>query len=407
MQAHLLVIAGADQGRSFPLEDGQSVVIGRGESTTTQLRDPHVSRTHCQVQVDGGTYQVIDAGGKGGTFVNGKQIQKHDLSPGDVIRVGNTEFRFQLEAAGEQSTMVGPSPIARPAVKSPPLKDLVGQTLAHFELKRVLATGSSGMVFLARDTEKNRQAAVKVLFPDLATDEEAMQRFVRAMKTMLPVKHENIVELFAAGKNGPHAWYAMEYVEGEPLTETIERIGTAGMLDWRHAFRVAVHIGRALQAAFEHQIIHRNITPQNILVRNSDKCTKLGDLMLAKALEGSQSRQVTQPGQLVGDLSYMSPERTRTGSTIDCRSDIYSLGATVYALLTGRPPFEGESLPTLITRIRDEEPQKPKKFQLAIPDLLEGVVLKMLAKRPQDRHQTPEQLVADLDRVGKYQGITA
>ena len=154
-----------------------------------------------------------------------------------------------------------------------------------------------------------------------------MQRFIRAMKTMLPIKHENIVALYNAGKAGRYAWVAMEYVDGESLTQVIQRIGAAGMLDWQNAFRVAVHIGRALECADEHKIIHRNIMPANILLTH-DKIAKLGDLMFAKALEGTAAEQITRPGQLVGELAYMSPERTRGTSDIDGRSDLYGLGAT-------------------------------------------------------------------------------
>jgi serine/threonine protein kinase len=177
------------------------------------------------------------------------------------------------------------------------------------------------------------------------------------------------------------------------------------MLDWRHAFRVAVHIGRALETAYEHQIIHRNITPQNILLRKSDRVAKLGDLMLAKALEGTLARPVTQPGQLIGDLVYMPPERTRTDVPVDCRADIYSLGATVYALLTGRPPFEGDSLPQVVSKIRQAEPVKPKQYQLAIADRFQDCVLTMLAKRSEDRYETPSKLLLDLDRIARYENI--
>jgi serine/threonine-protein kinase len=128
--------------------------------------------------------------------------------------------------------------------------------------------------------------------------------------------------------------------------------------------------------------------------------------MLAKALEGTMAQQVTRPGELIGDVAYMSPERTRGGADVDSRSDIYSLGATAYALLTGRPPFEGNSLTDTIAKIRNAEPAKPKKFQLSIPDMFEGVVLRMLAKRPEDRFQTPAQLVTDLERVAKFQNVT-
>jgi serine/threonine-protein kinase len=199
----------------------------------------------------------------------------------------------------------------------------------------------------------------------------------------------------------------MEFVDGESLTQVIQKIGTAGMLDWGNALRVAIHIGRALQFAEQHQIIHRNIQPANILIQHSDKLTKLGDLMLAKALEGTQSEQITRTGELVGDIVYMAPERTRgVQGNVDGRSDIYGLGATVYALLTGRPPFDAGSLPETIMQIRNAPPVNPRKFQLSIPDMFEGVVLKMLAKRPEDRYQTAASLLSELERVAKYQGVT-
>jgi len=287
------------------------------------------------------------------------------------------------------------------------LADLAGKTLAHFEVGSIIAKRQSGVVFKARDTKENRDVALKVLKPDFSKDEDDMQRFIRAMKTMLPLRHPNLVALYGAGRTGNHCWVAMELVDGESLTQIIHRIGMAGMLDWRYALRVAIHIGRALAFAQEHSIIHRNITPQNIMVQNSDKLAKLGDLMLAKALEGTNAEQITRPGELVGDVHYMSPERTRgNADEVDGRSDIYSLGATTYALLTGRPPFEGGSLVEPITKIRQAEPVKPTKFQLTIPGLLEGTVLRMLAKRPADRFQTAAEMLADLERVAKYQGLT-
>jgi len=227
------------------------------------------------------------------------------------------------------------------------------------------------------------------------------------MKTMITVRHPNLVELYAAGITDGYCWAAMEFVDGESLTKVIERIGIAGMLDWHETFRVAVHVARALAVAAEHKIIHRNVTPQNILRRSSDKVTKLGDLMLAKALEGALAQQVTQPGELLGELPYMSPERTLgdPDAPVDCRSDIYELGATLYALLTGRPPFEGPSLPKLVKDIREVRPKSPRSYHMAIPEAFEDVVLKMLAKRPGDRYATPGRLLADLESAGRYHRI--
>ena len=179
------------------------------------------------------------------------------------------------------------------------------------------------------------------------------------------------------------------------------------MLDWREVYRVAVHIGRALHEAHQRKIIHRNVTPPNILRRHKNKVCLLGDLMLAKALEGSLARQVTQPGQLIGDVPYMSPERTRDQLGVDHRSDIYGLGATLYALLIGKPPFESNSLPDLVRQVRQDEPRKPREFQLSINDLFQDAVLKMIAKQPADRFQTPAEMLRELERIGRYNNLEA
>jgi serine/threonine protein kinase len=391
----------------FTLEDGQSLQIGRGQESQTRLTDPRVSRKQCVLQVDGGKFVLFDSGSQSGTHVNGTRITQHELQAGDVVRIGGTELRLQLDLPEEAST------VAAPAVSQPkplpsiaPLKDLVGKSFQHFTIQKVLASGASGMVYLGTDTKENRPTAIKVLWPEASQREDELQRFVRAMKTMINVQHENIVQIYAAGKSGPYCWVAMEFVDGESLSHVIQRIGTAGKLDWRNAFRVAVQIGRALEKAFEHQIIHRNITPQNILLRHSDKAAKLGDLMLAKALEGTLAQQVTKRGQLVGELVYMPPERTRADAEVDCRSDIYGLGATCYALLTGRPPFEGDSVPEVVSKIRQAEPAKPKEFQMSIDGRFQDCVLKMLAKRPEDRYETPSKLLLDLERIGRYDNIT-
>jgi serine/threonine protein kinase len=406
MLAQLKVITGPDQGRIFPLEQG--LVVGRGQETDTKLKDPQVSRVHCRINIDGGKAVLVHSSKTSDTLVNGQRATNHELKPGDTIQMGSTQMRFELEGTPEASTLMVSGPPPKPtAVKAEKLGELVGQTLSHYRVDSTLARGQAGMVFLAHDTQDEKEVALKVLWPEFARNEDEMQRFVRAMKTMLPIRHPNLVALYGAGKTASYCWIAMEYVRGESATAVIDRIGTAGMLDWRNALRVAIHVARGLNFAQQHHIIHRNIRPSNILIQESDKLTKLGDLMLAKALEGTLAEQITRPGELVGDVAYMSPERTYGGSaTVDGRSDIYSLGATVYALLTGRPPFSTVSLAETIQQIRSDEPAKPKKFQLAIPDVFEGTVLKMLAKRPEERFQTAGELLAELERVGKFQGLS-
>jgi serine/threonine protein kinase len=437
MIAQFVVISGPDQGMVIPLLVDQPLLLGRGQQAQIQLQDQFVSRLHCQIELRAGHIFVTDRNSAGGTFVNGQRIVERKVTPADVVHLGETRLRLQLkgEAVSDGPTLnpdalALPLPIALPdnpsvstatTIPPPPspsrsrmtilprdrLGELTGRTVGHFKVAQVLGKGQSGLVFQAYDLDSGRQVAFKVLWPEFSKNREEIQRFIRAMKTVLPLRHPNLVALYGAGKKEGYCWVAMELVEGESLTQVLQRIGVGGRLDWRHAYRTAVHLARALAYAHEHQILHRNLTPQNVMVRESDKVAKLGDLMLAKALEGNLAQQLTRPGEVLGDIRYMSPERLEGMTHIDHRSDLYSLGALVYALLTGHPPFEGSSLVDTIIKVRSSEPVEPRKYQLGIPDGLQGAVLRLLNKRPEDRYQTAAELLAHLERVGKFQGVTA
>ena len=390
MTMRLVVVSGPDKGQTYPLSSGQNVTVGRSQDASIVLSDPYASRVHAALQIGESGVTLQDQESAGGMYVNGERVPEAKLSHGDTIRLGESELRFESAASSSSQTLVTPaeSPARATPANEDDLAQLVGEKLHRYEIKQEIARGQTGMVFLAEESEKNRSIALKVLWPEISKNEEEMQRFIRAMKTMLPIQHENLVHIYNAGKHGRFCWVAMEYVDGEPLTTIIDRIGTLGMLDWRYAYRVAVHLARGLEAAFEHQVIHRNITPQNVLVRESDKVAKLGDMMLAKALEGALASDITRPGQLIGDAPFMSPERTQGAADIDGRSDIYSLGTLIYALLTGRPPHVADSLPELILKIRKDSPEPPTKHQLSIPGLFEGAVLRMLEKRPKTDSRT-------------------
>jgi hypothetical protein len=253
MVGRLEIVTGPDQGLVIALHEGQAVILGRGQIIVTGLRDPGVAPVHCQVQVgpDGAT--LADAGtAPQGTLVNGQRLAgTRALQPGDVIALGGTQVRF-VPAGGLQSTRVVPLPSSRAVPPAPPprpvaaaaaddsepphqptqarpprpsggyrpvlepgqsLAALVGQCLARYQVEKVLARGQSGMIFRARDFERDRVVALKVLNPEFSQNEEEMQRFVRAMKTMLPLCHPNLVTLYGAGRVNNLAWVAMEYIE--------------------------------------------------------------------------------------------------------------------------------------------------------------------------------------------------
>jgi serine/threonine protein kinase len=407
MVGYLRIVAGPDEGQTIDLEAGLKLIFGRSDRADVQLKDLQASRLHCELRVgEDGTPTLVDLSSAAGTKVNGQAIREQVLHHGDTIRLGATELRLHLNRIPDASRLVAAQKPARELQAGSPA-DAVGQTISHFTVLDVLAKGKTGMLYKARDTRDDKDVAFKLLFEGFADDEEDLQRFVRAMTTAIALKHPNIVALHGAGKHGRRCWLAMEYVDGESLTKVIERHGSAGMLEWPDALKVAAQVARALEAAHAQQIIHRNVIPENILIRRGDGAAKLGDLMLAKALSGIKATPITRPGQLVGDLVYMAPERTREDATVDARSDLYGLGATLYALLTGRPPFAGKSLVETVSMIRQAAPVPPKQFQPAVPDALQDAVLKLLAKRPEQRHASAAQAARELERIAREEGVEA
>lgn len=409
MSLQLNVVAGPDAGRSFTLQASDDSILGRGQNCLYRLNDPRASRSHAFIKLEGDRATIVDNGGSGGVIVNGSPVQSHVLKLGDVVQIGDTKLRLQmgdfpLDVA--LAAMAGADTVSPPvAPTSDVLAALANTKLAHFEIGPVIGKGRVGMVFHATDMKDNRPVAFKVLIPEFSKNDEEMQRFIRGMKTAMPLKHPNLVATYGAGKTGDHCWIAMEYIAGENMTQIIERIGVAKQLDWKRAFHTALSLARALDYAHGEGIVHRNLTPTNVLRDAASKTVKLGDLMLAKALEGTASDEITRPGELVGEVEYMSPERTRGTKEIDARSDLYGLGALTYALLTGQPPCTGKTLVERVTRIRQVVPEKPTKFQMSTPSTFEGVVLKLLAKDPKDRFQSAKEVIGELERIGKYNNV--
>jgi serine/threonine protein kinase len=410
MGLHLLIIAGPDKGRAFPLTPDDWLLLGRSRATETRLSDPHVSKVHCKVEWTGGKVIVTDQDSTGGTFVNGRRVTQQLLQPGGVIRIGETQLVLQednapADPAEGQTVQLAAGAVSPGAARPDMLGELTGKTLSHYVLGPVVARGTSGTIYRAQDTQNNREVAVKVLAAEFVRDDEAVQRFVRAMRTMLPLRHPNLVALYGAGKTGAYCWCSMEYVEGQSLAQLLARTGQSGVLDWRHGLRYAVHVARALGHAHRNAILHRNLTPNNVIVRTSDQVAKLADLMLAKALEGIMAEKITRPGEILGEVHYMSPERAASTGQEDARSDLFSLGALTYALLTGRPPFEGTSSVDTLLLIQGAEPVPPRQRQPGIPALVEEAVMKLLQKRPEDRYQTAAEALAALEGVASANGV--
>ncbi len=406
MSKKLVVLAGPDEGRVFALGT-EPVLLGRSRATDTQLLDPHVSRVHCQVLPENGRHVLVDFDSAGGTFVNGKQVTKHSLRPGDLIRIGATHLQFVEDQGAAAAAPRGGAPAAkskpRPAVRTGAWAEaLVGQIFhKHYEIGRPLARGQTGYVFHARDTRRNLPLALKVLDPRYTKDEKKVKKFVDAMKAVLPLRHPNLIRVYAAGRQGEHLWMAMEYVKaGESLAAVIGRSAHVGRVSWQVAARVGAYLARALEYAHGKKIVHQNVAPQNVILGRQVQETKLADLMLASALYADPTEPISAAGTPSEALPYVSPERTDgPGATVDARTDLYSLGATLYALLVGHPPFQAPTAAELIAKIRLEMPPTLHAAGVEAPPGLDQLLRRAMAKRPQDRYDSARPMLKDLEAL--------
>jgi pSer/pThr/pTyr-binding forkhead associated (FHA) protein len=412
----LRVMSGPDKGTSFQLPQAGSETLGRSrQHNEICLHDPAIGRVHCQVEMEDGRVILSDFDSETGTFLNGTRITRQELTHGDIIRIGDTELQFQSIGAAPSGTAApreapvppaaatlpadAPAPTRPATASSQDLASLSGAKLGHFQLGPVLRTSHYGTVFRAHDSKEDRIVALKVLSAEFPKTETEAQQFAQTIKTALPLRHPNLVAIYGAGRSTSHYWIAMEYVEGETATQMLQWISSSAAPDWRQAFRLAVHLARALYFIHENQLLHGNITPDNTLCRNVDKQTKLEGLMLARALAGSVLRRNVLRAKLVNELPYVSPEQTVPHAIPDARSDIYGLGAVVYYLLTGKPPFTGNSPAETISMVREARPTAPRQVNPSTPSALELIVLRTLAKPPAERHQSAAELLSELSRI--------
>ncbi len=332
---------------------------------------------------------------------------QRDQAGVEILGFDLTQLLLEGEAAPEPEETEEPeepAPAAREADSAPclPLDQmsrLTGHRLGRYVLGEVLGRGHHGVVFRARDRNSGEAVALKVLSPDFPHNEKEVQRFSQVLTKWMTLQHPHLVAVHGAGRNGPYCWIALELVEGESLARVIERFGS-GPRDWKRAFRVALHIGRTLQFTSGQRVVHSNITPQNILVRSADETFKLNDAMLSKVLHQSMLYRNALDQKLEAEADYLSPEQVDGGTSfVDHLCDLYSLGVVLYVMVTGQPLYRGETMEETLELIRAGAPTRPRKYQKSIPREFERTIVKMLARRQEERYQNPTELLADLHRI--------
>jgi tetratricopeptide (TPR) repeat protein/predicted Ser/Thr protein kinase len=259
-------------------------------------------------------------------------------------------------------------------------------------LKKKLGEGGMGIVYLALDPDLNRKVALKMI---PLKDKDSMERFDREARAVAKLKHPNIIPIYEIGLIEQYHYFTMEYIEGESLDKLVEN--KERHLGHRQVAEIIYEIASALHYAHSQQIIHRDIKPANILIDTDDKAY-LTDFGLAKELQGLE-KSLTLSGTIIGTPDYMSPEQARGAKRkIDQRSDIFSLGATLYYGLTGRPPFRGKELYQVLEAVVNKDPIPPRRIMPRIPQDMETICLKCLEKEPERRYQDDEELIQDLRR---------
>ncbi|OBA69354.1 serine/threonine protein kinase [Mycobacterium sp. 1554424.7] len=267
----------------------------------------------------------------------------------------------------------------------------------RYELGEILGFGGMSEVHLARDVRLHRDVAVKVLRADLARDPSFYLRFRREAQNAAALNHPSIVAVYDTGEaetpTGPLPYIVMEYVDGVTLRDIVH---TEGPLPPRRAIEIIADACQALNFSHQNGIIHRDVKPANIMI-SSTNAVKVMDFGIARAIADS-GNSVTQTAAVIGTAQYLSPEQAR-GDSVDARSDVYSLGCVLYEILTGEPPFTGDSPVAVAYQHVREDPVPPSKRHEGISADLDAVVLKALAKNPENRYQTAAEMRADLVRV--------
>ena len=284
--------------------------------------------------------------------------------------------------------------------------------LGPYQLIRTLGKGGMGLVFLAKQTSLDRNVALKVVRTELASNPSMMARFTREAYAAAQLNHPNVVQIYDMGDADGNCYFSMELVNGSSLSDLV---GGNKKLDPEQAASFVLHAARGLQCAHNVGMVHRDIKPANLLV-NKDGVVKVADLGLVKvdgkaeieddvdeAVALSASENITRVGATVGTFYYMAPEQAKSSTTVDHRSDIYSLGCTFYVLLTGKRPFEGQSAEEVVSKHNSAPIVAPSSVSQRIPKEFSRIVVKMMAKRPEDRYQTTGELIVDLEKqLGVY-----
>ncbi len=378
----LKVTEGPDKGRQVQLQPGKTYVIGSDEESHVVLTDPMVLKGHCSVEVGEGVCIVRNRTASAGTWVGDRKISQAKIGPNVLFRVGDTEL-----------VLVAPHAPRRRRVSQGP-DPLLGKILSGYKLNEVVGEGGMGKVYKATQLSLHRDVALKVLKDELAKDETFRELFIHEARAAAQLIHPNVVQVFDGGTEGDVVFFSMEFIGQGSVEEVLAR---ETKIPWEQAILMVLEAAHGLEYAEGRQIVHRDIKPDNLMI-NDDGQVKIADLGLAKRGEGTTKRGI------IGTPHFIPPEQA-LGKEVDHRADIYSLGATFFRMITGRTVFSGQTAKEIVLKHIKEPPPAASSYEDSVPDELDAVISKMLAKEPDRRYQTAGELISALESVCAHHGI--
>ena len=332
-------------------------------------------------------------------------------SSGTIAFVPHSQVTGQDDSQGladeGDRTVISQRPVAAPEefYRSMPLSELAamleGRQLDHFAVEHMIGGGGMGAVFRGRDLRLDRVVAIKVI-PAAKRDPETLRRFRLEAQAAAKLDHPNIARVYYVGEAEQWNYIVFEFIDGVNIRDLVEMEGPLGVDDAVYYTR---QVAEALQHAYEREVVHRDIKPSNVLV-TATGAAKVVDMGLARntALDRSTADE-TATGVTLGTFDYISPEQARNPRDADVRSDLYSLGCTLFYMLTGNPPFpDGTALQKLLSH-GSQAPPDPRGWRDDLSDELYEITMKLMAKRPSDRYQAPAELISDLMLLAEVEDL--
>jgi len=378
----LHVTRGPDKGKQLPLEAGKTYTIGCDAESQLVLTDPLVLKGHCSLEVGQDAVILRNHTATAGTFVGSHKISQAKLKANSLFRIGDSVLAI----------VAAPPAAPKPKPRGPDA--FVGRIIGGYKLIEVVGEGGMGKVYRATQLSLHRDVALKVLRDELAKDTAFRDLFVNEARAAAQLVHPNVVQVYDAGSEGDLVFFSMEFLGGGSVEEILAR---EKKIPWQTAILQVLEAAHGLDYAEGRGIVHRDIKPDNLMI-NGDGRVKIADLGLAKRGEGAQQKGI------IGTPHFIPPEQA-LGKEVDTRADIYSLGATFFRMITGRTLFTGKTAKEIVLKHIKEPPPAASSIDSDIPDEIDLVLAKMLAKEPGRRYQTAKELIAALEEICAAHGI--